>query len=276
MNYQKLYASIIKKAISENRKKAAGLEKHHIIPDFMFENRNRKGPKGHLPGNPDCKNNLVFLTSREHMLCHILLAKQYRGTQYEYACLTSVLLMMSGGKSMPVERQNLMKKFNTKLYSSIRKEACSIISSVRKGTFPCKDVDTGEIVGSFRTDHPNVLSGKWVHHSKGVKHSDERKATYLKLNPADGENNTRFSGISNEMFFEEYMMLTIKMGKISPFQFFRKVFFEKHGVEFPKSLSKFRFNCGKEFWPKLEKESGFVLGNRYEKYSHKLNPRDFI
>lgn len=41
------------------------------------------------------------------------------------------------------------------------------ISEARKNTFPCIDKETGISVGSQRSDHPNVISGKWVHHSKG-------------------------------------------------------------------------------------------------------------
>ena len=80
MNYTKIYKSLIERAKFENRKKGNGVyyESHHIIPDFMFKERKRKGPKGHLSGNPNDKENLVLLTEREHILAHILLAKSLK------------------------------------------------------------------------------------------------------------------------------------------------------------------------------------------------------
>ena len=87
MNYKRVYGNIIKNTKSKGRVKSKNIyyEKHHIIPDFMFLNRKRKGPKGHLPGNPNDPNNIVLLTPREHFLCHVLLHKIHKGTHYEYS-----------------------------------------------------------------------------------------------------------------------------------------------------------------------------------------------
>jgi len=271
MNYIKIYHSIITNA--KNRKHEIGMEKHHIIPDFMFISRSRKGPSGHLPGNPNAKDNIVSLTAREHLLCHLLLAKHHRGTRYEYQSITSVLLMMSGGKSMPVSRQELAKKYDSKLYRDMREHAKSSISKHRKGTMPCRDVESGEIVGSFSIDHPNVKSGKWVHHSKGRKQSEEARLAVAEH--VTGSGNPRFSGISNEDFLQEYVLLANKMNRFPPFQFFRTVYFEKFGVEFPKTLSKYRFNCGKDLEKLVTEQTGFIH-EKTAKFAHKLNPKDFI
>lgn len=53
------------------------VEKHHIIPEFFFIKRARKGPNGWLDGNPNDKSNFVFLTPREHYVAHQLLVKIY-------------------------------------------------------------------------------------------------------------------------------------------------------------------------------------------------------
>jgi hypothetical protein len=65
MNYQKIYNQIIKRAVTENRKKGSGVyyELHHIIPKCMG-------------GNND-KDNLVLLTAREHFIVHKLLCEIY-------------------------------------------------------------------------------------------------------------------------------------------------------------------------------------------------------
>lgn len=65
MNYQKIYNSIVERAIKENRKKFKGIyyEKHHIIPRCM--------------GGIDNNSNLVLLTAKEHFMCHLLLIRIY-------------------------------------------------------------------------------------------------------------------------------------------------------------------------------------------------------
>ena len=77
MDYKKIYESLMRKAKREERdglrvkSEHTYFENHHIIPDFMFKNRKRTGPKGHLNGDPNDPNNLVLLTMREHLFAHV-------------------------------------------------------------------------------------------------------------------------------------------------------------------------------------------------------------
>jgi hypothetical protein len=66
--YTKLYNSIIDTAVKRAWKKARGRERHHIIP--------------HSLGGSDDKSNLVYLSCREHFLCHWLLMKMTEGDNY--------------------------------------------------------------------------------------------------------------------------------------------------------------------------------------------------
>ena len=63
MNYIKIYNNLIKNSKSRIKQENYYYEKHHITPKCMG-------------GNNDA-DNLVFLTAREHYLCHWLLAKHY-------------------------------------------------------------------------------------------------------------------------------------------------------------------------------------------------------
>lgn len=66
MNYQKLYIDIIEKAIAAKRVKGNEyLERHHIIPKSL--------------GGNNVTTNLVFLTAREHFVCHRILVKITNG-----------------------------------------------------------------------------------------------------------------------------------------------------------------------------------------------------
>lgn len=176
MNYAKIYKSIIEKSKSERRSKGGEIyyESHHIIPDFMFANRKRKGPKGHLRGNPDDPKNLVLLTPREHILCHVLLAKALKGKRYWAQAASSISWFYTKviGKH---SRQNkdlpgLMRK-----YEAYRKMGLTGISEARRGKFPAVDAITGESVGSVDRNHPKVVSGEWKHHSKGRKVTDQEE-----------------------------------------------------------------------------------------------------
>ena len=66
--YTKLYYSIIDTAVKRAWKKARGRERHHIIPQSL--------------GGSNDKTNLVYLSCREHFLCHWLLMKMTEGENY--------------------------------------------------------------------------------------------------------------------------------------------------------------------------------------------------
>lgn len=56
------------------------VEKHHIIPECLFKKRSRRGPPGWLDGDPNSKDNIVFLTPADHYRAHQLLTKFTTGS----------------------------------------------------------------------------------------------------------------------------------------------------------------------------------------------------
>lgn len=73
--YTRCYYSIVTSAAQEKRVKAAGAiyyEKHHIIPKSI--------------GGTNEDANLVFLTAREHYICHMLLTKMTSGASRRKMC----------------------------------------------------------------------------------------------------------------------------------------------------------------------------------------------
>ena len=82
MNYKKIYESIIEKykqlnfqKLNRSDKNYIYLETHHIIPRCM--------------NGADDLENLVNLPAREHFICHLLLPKIYKGTEFEYKLWTA-------------------------------------------------------------------------------------------------------------------------------------------------------------------------------------------
>lgn len=62
---------------------------------------------------------------------------------------------------------------------------------------PVKDAKTGERVGSVSVDHPNVISGKWVHTTTGRKLTSTEKA---KLKDQSGKNNGNYKTFATRNF----------------------------------------------------------------------------
>jgi len=171
--YKKLYKEIIDAALQANRVRHQGeyFETHHIVPDFMFKNRMRTGPAGHLDGNPNAASNKVLLTFREHLMCHYYLYEIAKGTHYQCSAgsaLQFFFVKATGLHSRQVTLSSLDEELLIEM-SALRQIGIESISAARKGKMPAVDVLTRESIGSVSVLHPNVLSGQWVHHCTGTK-----------------------------------------------------------------------------------------------------------
>lgn len=171
--YKKLYKDIIDNAVKCNRIKHAGeyFESHHIVPDFMFKNRKRKGPAGHIDGNPNEASNKVLLTFREHLMCHYYLYEIFKDTHYKYSAGSALQFFFIKATGLHA-RQVVLDKNDTKFLDEmahLREIGIASISASRKGKMPVIDSITREKIGMVAVNHPNVLNKKWVHHSTGTK-----------------------------------------------------------------------------------------------------------
>jgi len=102
MNYNKIYLSIINNAKKENRdRKEKYYEKHHILPKCI--------------GGSDSLDNLIYLTPKEHFLCHRLLCEIYPNELK----LKFALWYMSNNKKYII---------SSRIYEKIRKNISNEIS----------------------------------------------------------------------------------------------------------------------------------------------------
>ena len=190
--YKELYKKLIDTARKENRMKDQGTyyERHHIVPDFLFKNRKRTGPKGHLDGNPDSKENLILLTFSEHLMAHYYLYEIYKDTRYEYSsgsALQFFFVKATGNHKRQINLSEVDEKF-LKEMEHLRLLGNECISKARTGMMPVVDAITREKQGSVPVDHPKVLSGEWIHHSKGVPGKSARDMS--------GSKNTNFKELT--------------------------------------------------------------------------------
>ncbi len=190
MNYKKIYKNLIDKARSEDRKKFKGkyYESHHIIPDFMFKNRKRKGPKGHLEGDPNHFNNKVLLTAREHIVAHILLYKIYKDTKYEYSCGSALNFFFKNyDKSSCLTHPRMVDMIGyDRKYEKVKELGSICVSEKNKGWINVKNAETGVYYGRMSVLDERYLSGKFVHHSKGRVISIEEKKNWKRSGAHNG------------------------------------------------------------------------------------------
>lgn len=109
--YTRWYFDIISRALERprNRKDAKALfgyvEGHHILPK-SFE----------LEGQKD-RNNIAFLTPREHFIVHAILVKMFKD-RYRHKMIQAFFSMKANGQ---YNKNKENRYFNSRLYESLRK-----------------------------------------------------------------------------------------------------------------------------------------------------------
>jgi hypothetical protein len=111
--YSKVYFSTIEKAVQRGWKKARGRERHHIIPQS-------------LGGNND-KSNLVYLSCREHFLCHWLLVKMTEGEYYH-----KMVYALMGMRAENKHHERYHTVFTARVYEKYRIEHSEYHSKLMK------------------------------------------------------------------------------------------------------------------------------------------------
>ena len=182
MNYQRIYDQIIERAKSENRQKGTGIyyEKHHIIPRCL--------------GGSNNKDNLVFLTAREHFLCHWLLSRIYNTNKLiQYAFWR----MCIKGNSY----QNRIC-FSSIAYEEIREKFIKIQSNKLKNK-------TGYWKGKIRLDR---RGSNHPMYGKGYKQTGSNNPMYNK--PA--HNRRKVKDLLTGNVYESLKQASIKLGVSIP------------------------------------------------------------
>jgi hypothetical protein len=149
--YTRWYWNIIDRRIAEPASADSYREQHHIIPESFYINRTREGPPGWLEGDPNRHDNLVWLTAREHALCHWLLTKMTGERELAYKLMVySFNMMWVGGE----HQERTMTRMITRAYERNRTEWSRIHSETMKGQFK-----SGRVIWNKgrKEDRPDVL-----------------------------------------------------------------------------------------------------------------------
>lgn len=111
--YSKVYFSTIEKAVQRGWKKAQGRERHHIIPQSL--------------GGSNDKSNLVYLSCREHFLCHWLLVKMTEGESYH-----KMVYALMGMRAENEHQARYQTIFTARVYEKYRIEHARHHSQIMK------------------------------------------------------------------------------------------------------------------------------------------------
>ena len=252
-------------------------EIHHIIPRSQ--------------GGDNSPENLVRLLPEEHLFIHFLRFKAFKCL----GDLQAVKICLNGFK-YKTKRFNLNDKMLTKhiriMYSFHRQECqknrkingwhtlkgTKSISEARKGKMPVMDANTGEKIGSVRTNHPKVLSGEWVHITKGKitviekesgkkvrvtsQEYKENKNIYSSMNNEKGVNNFNYSGVTDEEIIKHSLSFKEKYNIIPSYKLL-VLYCKTNNIKIPQHLKKdFRFveyGGGVEGYEKIVSQYGQPL-----------------
>lgn len=108
--YTKIYFQIIERA--QSRTISGYTEKHHILPKSI--------------GGTNKSDNLVFLTAREHYICHLLLTRMTTGTDKQ-----KMFLALDCFTKPLVSQRNVRP--NSRFIAQARAESSLYLSQLRKG-----------------------------------------------------------------------------------------------------------------------------------------------
>jgi hypothetical protein len=111
--YSKVYFSTIEKAKQRGWKKARGRERHHIVPQSL--------------GGSNDKSNLVYLSCREHFICHWLLVKITEGEAYH-----KMVYALMGMRAENEYHDRYKTKLTARIYEKYRIEHAEYHSKLMK------------------------------------------------------------------------------------------------------------------------------------------------
>ena len=257
MNYKKIYETFIFKCQNttiRERLYNRNCEDFRLNHDYIYTEKHHILPV--KCGGDNSKNNLVELLPEEHLFAHLIRYKAFND-RVDFIAIRYMLNSfnnndfkngyINGVIDKNIKRTYIFMKQNSAEFRKIHgwqtEDGVRRISQARKGTFPMKDVVSGEIVGSFSKEHPKYLSGEWVHHSTGkVPVLDKLTGENLYIDSEiyqnnkerydrrgsdnSGKNNSRYIDVCTFSVFHEYEKFCIENGFICKYGIFHKLYLE--------------------------------------------------
>ena len=165
--YTNLYNMLIERSVERNWKKAPCRERHHIIPQSLC-------------GSND-KTNLVYITPREHFICHWLLIKMTEGDNRSK--MLYALMAMRAENNL---QHRYKSRVTSRVYEKYRIEHAENHSKLmksknlipwNKGGVEITDKHRKNLIEAALQREPKSKEtiDRWKKARAGYKHSDETK-----------------------------------------------------------------------------------------------------
>lgn len=165
--YSKVYFSTIEKAKQRGWKKAKGRERHHIVPQSL--------------GGSNDKSNLVYLSCREHFLCHWLLVKMTEGENYY-----KMVYALMGMRAENEHQERYQTIFTARVYEKYRIKQAEYHSQFMKSKnlipwnkggveITYEHRENLKKAALQRAPKSEKTIAKWKESRAGYKHSEETR-----------------------------------------------------------------------------------------------------
>jgi hypothetical protein len=185
--YTKWYFSIIEKAKRRND----GKERHHIIPRSM--------------GGDDKSSNIVRLSYKEHIVCHLILTKSVKGNKAKRSMLFAARYM--------IDTRDYKNK-SIKFIASLREKSFSERSKMMKGKpsnfndprvmYKCHETRRKNGTNPFITNNPMKQKesiNKKIDKTSGKNHYSKNKKPYVNLKTGE---NRYFENSPNDDWIQQH------------------------------------------------------------------------
>lgn len=172
MDHLKIYIKIIDRAKDRNLDSG---ELHHIFPKSLKNNKKARDMFGFI-GNVDSADNLVYLSLKEHFICHLLLPYIFRSNKGAYIKMLYAFNIMNNRGS-------------GRNYSKLKEEYCRVHSEFLKGK-PSR-----------------ALGKKWSEESKNKRSQATKGKSYEELYGVEKANelkSLRAEKMRNRIITDEY------------------------------------------------------------------------
>lgn len=149
--YSRWYYQIVERAQCRTKPEEY-CERHHVIPKSV--------------GGSHERDNLVFLTGREHLLCHYLLSKMMIDREHSLKMKRAFAMMITKNRN-----HGCRGRITSRMYSSLR-EAASVGSALRDDS---KRFNAANCTDEYRQKMSSAMKGRKVPWREGAKDSEDTR-----------------------------------------------------------------------------------------------------
>jgi len=182
--YEKWYNSIISKGANA---KLPGNERHHILPKSL--------------GGSDDASNLIYITAREHFICHWLLIKIYATGEEHWKMLNALRMMRAENPNQKRYKTKITSRVYARLkeeYSKLQSQRVSGINNPMHGdkfyrSLAGKKRQSTAVSGDNNGSKQPIAREKIALSKLGKKRKPFTEEWKMKLSAAaSGKNNSRY------------------------------------------------------------------------------------